>query len=142
MRVREKSLPAHRNKLRSGQVLNSQIVFEKSRDANNLFGRGRLSSATNLETEKGEYASTLILTIIRRSSSATHLAEEFLELFRLLDLVRTLDTGFTNSFLQELGHFESNLEELSLLLVLQDGTKIVRSQTNRKLDNLNRNLPP
>jgi len=38
----------------------------------------------------------------------------------LLDLVRTLDTGFTNSFLQELGHFESNLEELSLLLVLFD----------------------
>lgn len=34
---RQESSPAHRNELRSGQVLEGQIVFEQARDANDLF---------------------------------------------------------------------------------------------------------
>lgn len=46
------------------------------------------------------------------------LSEELFELLRFFDLVGRFDTRLTDSLLEELGHFESNLEQLALLLIL------------------------
>lgn len=44
----ERYVPAHGDELGTGQVLESQVVLKETRDADNLFGRGRLSRAPDL----------------------------------------------------------------------------------------------
>lgn len=55
---------------------------------------------------------------MKANRTATHLAEELLEILRLFDLVGRLDATLADRFLKELGHFEANLEQLAFLLIL------------------------
>lgn len=146
---------AHRNDLRSRQVIEGDVRLEELRDLDDILGRGRLSRGSNLTVRKGQRRIKMEgkgsgsqrkvdktrrneqrETQERQRKEDADLPEELLKLVTLDDIVRPEST-FGDGLLEELGRVDSDSEELSLLLLLRFQARIRQprvSESSREYD--------
>lgn len=86
-------VPTHGHKLRTGEVVERQVVVKQTRDVDDILRGGGLAGGPNF-------------------------AEELFERFRAHDMRVCLQSGFTKGLLEELGHLQADTKQLPLFLLL------------------------